>query len=237
MVRLGRRLETRYSMYWMVRSYHFTALQAQGRTPDLEQRLNEQAVRLADRLLADTDDEVLVVGHSSGAIMAAIVVARALALRPDLLGGGRRISLLTLGQWLPLLGLLPMANAFRAELAVLAAEPSLDWVDFSAPPDGCCFALCDPLQACGVATDKDRCMRFKLLNPRFADMFDSAAYRALKKDRFELHFQYLKVSPRPVDYNYFDITAGPLRLWDRFVSLPGVVDYSGLKPFARKAST
>ena len=71
----------------------------------------------------------------------------------------------------------------------------------------------------------------KLLNPRFADMFDPPAYRALKEDRFELHFQYLKASPLPVDYNYFDITSGPVRLWDRFAHLPGVVGYAGLKPW------
>ena len=225
----GRKLEARFSMYWMMRSYHFTSRQATGHTPDLEQRLNKQAARLADRLAEGDDDEVLVVGHSSGAIMAAIVVARALAMRPGLLSEGRRVSLLTLGQWLPLLGLLPMAKAFRAELAVLAAEPGLDWLDFSAPPDGCCFALCDPLQACGIAGE--RRLRMKLLNPRFADMFDPPAYRALKEDRFELHFQYLKASPLPVDYNYFDITSGPVRLWDRFAHLPGVVGYAGLKPW------
>jgi len=228
----GRKLEARFSMYWMVRSYHFTSRQATGHTPDLEQRLNEQAARLAERLANADDDEVLVVGHSSGAIMAAIVVARALALRPGLLAGGQRVSLLTLGQWLPLLGLLPMATAFRTELAALAAEPGLDWLDFSAPPDGCCFALCDPLQACGISGE--RRLRLKMLNPRFADMFDADAYAALKRDRFELHFQYLKTSPRPVDYSYFDITAGPLRLWDRFAHLPGVEGYSGLKPFLVK---
>lgn len=229
----GRKLEASFSMYWMVRSYHFTSRQATGHTPDLEQRLNEQAARLADRLASADDDEVLVVGHSSGAIMAAIVVARALALRPGLLRGRRRLSLLTLGQWLPLLGLLPMAKAFRAELAALAAEPGLDWLDFSAPPDGCCFALCDPLQACGIPGE--RRLRLKMLNPRFADMFDADAYAALRRDRFELHFQYLKASPRPVDYSYVDITAGPLRLWDRFAHLQGVVGYAGLKPFQVKA--
>ena len=227
----ARRLEARFSMYWMVRSYHFTSRQALGRTPDLEQRLNEQAARLADRLTEGADDEVLVVGHSSGAIMAAIVVARALALRPGVLKAGQRLSLMTLGQWLPLLSLLPMAHTFRAELAALAAEPRLDWIDFSAPPDGCCFALCNPLVAAGVSGEHR--LRLKLLNPRFADMFEPSDYGALKRDRFELHFQYLKASPKQVDYSYFDITAGPLRLWDRFAHLPGVVDYAGLKPFRK----
>ncbi len=226
----ARQLEARFSMYWMVRSYHFTSKQAQGRTPDLEQRLDEQAAILAQRLADGQDDEILVIGHSSGAIMAAAVVARALTLQPGALVGSRRLSLLTLGQWLPLLSLLPMAHRFRSELAALAAQPGLDWIDFSAPPDGCCFALCDPLQVAGVRAN-ERQLRMKLLNPRFADMFPAADYSALKRDRFELHFQYLKTSPKSVDYNYFSITAGAQRLWERFAHLPGVVNYTGLKPW------
>ena len=137
----------------------------------------------------------------SGAIMAAIIVARALALRPD-----ARVSLLTLGHWLPLLGLLPMAHTFRGELARLANASGLDWLDFSAPPDGCCFALCDPFAACHVSPAGGRRARFKLLNPRFVDMFDPQEYLELKKNRFELHFQYLKAAPKGGDYSYFDIS-------------------------------
>lgn len=222
----GRKLEARFSMYWMVRSYYFTKLQALGKTPDLEHRLNEQALHLVDRLDGAQDDEVLIVGHSSGAIMAAIIVARALALRPD-----ARVSLLTLGHWLPLLGLLPMAHTFRGELARLANASGLDWLDFSAPPDGCCFALCDPFAACHVSPAGGRRARFKLLNPRFVDMFDPQEYLELKKNRFELHFQYLKAAPKGGDYSYFDITAGSQRLWDRYAHLPGVKDFSGLRPF------
>ena len=231
---LGRMLESRFSMYWMMRSYHFTARQALGQTPDLEERLDAQADKLAQRLAQGDDDEVLVVGHSSGAIMAAIVVARALQRSPQLLQQRhRRLSLLTLGQWLPLLGVLPMAARFREELATLAAEPQLDWIDFSAPPDGCCFALCDPLQAVGLRGE--RRLRLKLLNPRFADMFDAATYQRLKKDRLALHFQYLHLGAQPVDYNYVAITAGPKTLWDRFAHLPGVVGYAGLKPGAGRS--
>lgn len=231
---LSRMLENRFSMYWMMRSYYFTARQALDQTPDLEERLNVQADKLAQRLAQGDEDEVLVVGHSSGAIMAAIVVARALQRFPKVLQQRqRRVSLMTLGQWLPLLGLLPMAKRFREELATLAAEPHLDWIDFSAPPDGCCFALCDPLQAVGISSEHR--LRLKLLNPRFADMLDAAAYQCLKKDRLALHFQYLHLGIHPVDYNYFEITAGPKTLWDRFAHLPGVVDYSGLKPWVGRS--
>ncbi len=222
----GRKIEARYSMYWMMRSYAFTARQARGEVPDLEQRLDELAQCLVERVRKQGDDEVLVVGHSSGAIMAASVVARALRIDPELLSGKPRVALLTLGQWIPLLGLLPMAHAFRDELRLLGASPGLPWTDFSAPPDGCCFALTDPLAGCGIVQAASGGATIKLLNPRFAALFDAAAYAALKRDKFNLHFQYLRATDKPGDYNYFEITAGPLTLAKRFAQLPGVSDFN-----------
>ena len=228
---LGRKIEARYNMYWMMRSYAFTARQARGEVPDLEARLDQLAQCLVDRVRQQADDEVLVVGHSSGAIMAAIIVARALRIAPDLLAGRTSVALLTLGQWIPLLGLLPMAHQFRAELQVLGAADGLTWTDFSAPPDGCCFALCDPFAACGIERHASDGVHLKLLNPRFATLFDAAAYRALKRDKFKLHFQYLRATDQPGAYNYFDITAGPLSLGERFKESQSVTGYTGLRPF------
>ncbi|MBP6852288.1 MAG: hypothetical protein KA164_11835, partial [Rhodoferax sp.] len=226
---VGRRIEARYSMYWMMRSYAFTARQARDEVPDLEQRLDALAAQLVQRVHAQTDDEVLVVGHSSGAIMAASIVARALRLDPALAKGNTRLSLLTLGQWIPLLGLLPMATGFRDELQRLGATRSLSWVDFSAPPDGCCFALTHPITACGVPFDAASGADVKLLNPRFAELFDAPAYAALKRDKFRLHFQYLRTADRPGDYDYLAITSGGLSLPARYAGHPSADDFHRLR--------
>ena len=233
---LGLALEARYSMYWMMRSYAFTARQATGGTPDLEARLDTLAQRLAERIAERRDDEILVVGHSSGAIMAAAIVARALRRLPSRTAGEAPVlSLLTLGQWIPLLGLLPQAEGFRAELSELATAPGLDWIDFSAPPDGCCFALTDPIAGSGLAPAGRLPDRPKLLSPRFAEMFDAAGYQALRRDKFKMHFQYLVAAPRPVEYDYFRITAGARTLNDRFAHLPSVTDFDRLRSGRRKA--
>jgi hypothetical protein len=226
---IGRRIEARYSMYWMMRSYAFTARQARGEVPDLEQRLDELAQRLVQRVRAQTDDEVLVVGHSSGAIMAASIVARALRLEPGLATLGPKLSLLSLGQWIPLLGLLPTAGRFRDELRLLGATRGLCWVDFSAPPDGCCFALTHPITSCGVPHEPADGAEVKLLNPRFAALFDAQAYAALRRDKFRMHFQYLRASDLPGDYDYFAITAGPLSLSARFAKHPSADDFHRLR--------
>lgn len=226
---IGRRIEARYSMYWMMRSYAFTARQARSEVPDLEQRLDALAQQLVQRVRDKTDDEVLVVGHSSGAIMAASIMARALRLEPGLASLGPTLSLMTLGQWIPLLGLLPMAGRFRDELRLLGATRGLCWVDFSAPPDGCCFALTHPITSCGVPHAPAGGAEVKLLNPRFAALFDTQAYAALRRDKFRLHFQYLRASDLPGDYDYFAITAGPRTLAERFAAHPSQDDFHRLR--------
>ena len=227
----ARRLEARYSLYWMMRSFAFTARQARGELPDLEQRLDALAQRLVEQAGSEPFDELLVVGHSSGAIMASSVLARALGLMPRLGSeAGQTLSLLTLGQCIPLLALLPAASAFRRELDLLGSTQQLHWLDFSAPPDGCCFPLVDPLASCDVAPRPDRP---KLLSPRFAAMFDSAAYQALRDDKLQMHFQYLKASQKRVDYDYFLITAGAVSLAERFAGHAGVVGYAGLRLLGR----
>ena len=229
---LGRYLESRYSMYWLSRSYAFTARQALGQTPELEARLEAQAKRLVDRIRLQQDDEILLVAHSSGAIMAVSILARAVGLLKlqEQTGSAlqAKVSFMSLGQCIPLLASLPQAKQFRAELSLLGQTDWIDWIDFSAPPDGCCFALNDPLAFTGQRPHKAP----KLLSPRFAEMFEAAQYRALRKDKFRMHFQYLMASERAVDYDFYLITATDQTLSQRFAQLPGVTNYKALQPFS-----
>ncbi len=230
----GLKLQQKYSMLWMMRSYAFTAQQAQGRVPALDERLAEHARTLLAAVSSGDNDEVLLVAHSSGSIMAATVLAKALQIDPTLGRGADRtttVSLLTLGQWIPLLGCLPQADGFRADLQRLASAEAVDWVDFGAPPDGCCFALVDPIAACGVVADVPHADRPKLLSPQFADMFAAPAYAALRRDRFRIHFQYLMASERAVPYDFFAITAGHQTLAQRFAALPSVTGFKGFQTF------
>lgn len=228
---LGRYLASRYSMHWLTRSYAFTARQALGQTPELEARLDAQARRLAQRIREQQDDEILLVAHSSGAIMAVCILARAVGLlklqqRTDS-DVQARVSFMSLGQCIPLLARLPQAQQFRAELALLGQTDWIDWIDFSAPPDGCCFALSDPLALTGHKPYKAP----KLLSPRFAGMFEPARYRALRKDKFRMHFQYLMASDLAVHYDFFLITAADQTLALRYAHAPSVDNFTALRPF------
>ena len=232
-VQLGRMLERKYSMFWLMRSYAFTAQQAQGRVPQLDDRLAQHANVVMRCIEASDCDEVLLVGHSSGAMMAASVLAKVWRCTSRRCAGRPVVSLLTLGQCMPMLACLPQAHAFRQDLQLLAGAQGFDWLDFTAPPDGCCFALVDPLAACGLDGVARLPDRPKLLSPKFAGMFDAADYRILRGDKFRIHFQYLMASDKPVAYDYFAITAGAMTLAGRFSSFQGVQGYARFQLFPR----
>ncbi|WP_418318632.1 hypothetical protein [Piscinibacter sakaiensis] len=220
--------ERRMNLQWLLRSYVFTAGQGSHGWPALERRLDEFAGLIVERA-GEPVDELLIVAHSSGSIMAKAALARALALNPRLAADGPQLSLLTLGQWSPLLSSLPSAQRFRAELARIASDPALVWVDLTAPADGCCFALTDPIAAAGLPAKRADFPR--LLSPRFAEQFAPAAYAALRRDRLLLHFQYLMAGELPSDCDYTAITAGPLSLRERFADRPSVTDFRRFRLF------
>ncbi len=90
----------------------------------------------------------------------------------------------------------------------------MTWVDVTAPGDGCAFALCDPVAVTGVAPAAKRWPL--VISAAFTQTLSPARWAELRWRFFRLHFQYLCAFDRPGDYDYFQITAGPLTLADRY---------------------
>ena len=204
-------LEQRLHTSWLLRIYRFTELWASGKLPDLDQRLDAVAERVLQRLRQQDADEVLLVGFSVGSMLSASVLARVLKQSPDI----GRLSMLTLGQCIPLLGLAPGAHRFREQLALLAATPTLCWTDYSSPSDWGSFALVDPLQICSLTLPGPPgpgTLRPSMRSPRFHTLFEAAEYARIKPDKRRMHLQYLMATPKAGAYDYFLMTAGPWRL-------------------------
>lgn len=213
---LAFRLEQRLHTSWLLRIYRFADRWARGHLPHLDRRLEEMASHVANRLLFGNgseilDDEVLLVGYSVGSLLAADVVARVAKRCKGSEAAMQRLSVLTLSQCIPLLGLMPAASAYRDVLATARAADTV-WVDFSAPTDWGSFALTDPFSICLGSDGLPR--KHAYLSPRFHTLFDAATYEALKKDKRRLHLQYLRSTPVGGGYDYFLMTAGPQMLWD-----------------------
>ena len=210
-LRLFRRWDGRIFAYYLMHDYAYSA-QGWGATPpELRARMRAFQSEIAEALRGEAD-EVLVVGHSSGAHLGVSILAD--LIRQGLPTHRPVLSFLTLGQVVPMVSFLPKAQELRADLAFLSASEALTWVDISAPGDGCAFALCDPVSVTGVAPPGKRWPL--VLSAAFTQTLSPARWKALRWRFFRLHFQYLCAFDRPGDYDYFQITAGPMTLAARY---------------------
>jgi pimeloyl-ACP methyl ester carboxylesterase len=217
------RLNKRWHMLWLARSFIFTTQQVLGRTPELESRLDSMAQLIAEKLSSGHYDEVLVVGHSSGSMVAALALERALRPAQATKASNTQLSLLTLGHCWPMLNCHLYAQAQRQALAKLCSHEQFYWLDVTSPIDGCCFALIDPLRTLTETPASPYKLRPHLISPRWHTLFNPEQYRALRSDHFRLHFQYLYATPRIGVYDYFAITSGAQSLRDRFKAVPSAV--------------
>ena len=180
-----------------------------GKATWLDQLIDVGARRLIAATQVNDADELVVVGHSAGCVIAAAVVARALELDPDLGRKGPRLVLLTLGSVMPAVALHPAARRMRDIISRLAVEPSLAWIDCQSRKDVMAFLNFDPVDGVGVHVGRARC------NPltwrvRFKDMLSPEDYRRLRWKFFRVHFQYIMASDRPSSYDYILLIGGPL---------------------------
>ena len=210
-LRFWKRQDSRFFAYYLMQDYAFSAAAGGANPPALEARMAQFRATIA-RAMAEDWDEVLVVGHSSGAHMGVSILA-------DLIRGGlpeRRpaLAFLSLGHVVPMVSFLPNAGRLRGDLHNLAARDEVTWVDVTAPGDGCAFALCDPVSVTGVAPPGKRWPL--VMSAAFTQTLSPERWKALRWRFFRLHFQYLCAFDRPRDYDYFRITGGAVTLADRY---------------------
>ncbi len=212
LLRWFRKIDNRLFAYYLMHDYAYSA-RLNGETPaELQDRLDEFA-GLIRASLQDNVDEVLVVGHSSGAHLGVSVLADVIRGRQEA-SHGPALSFLSLGQVVPMVSFLPKAAKLRGDLRFLSMQDTVTWVDVSAPGDGCSFALCDPVAVSGVA-GPDKIWPL-VLSAAFTQTLSPERWHALRWRFFRLHFQYLCAFDQPGTYDYFRITAGPQTLGARF---------------------
>ncbi|MEO5619708.1 MAG: hypothetical protein ABIQ85_02210 [Cypionkella sp.] len=211
MLRAFKRWDNKVFAYYLMHDYAYSAQFKGANPPELEARMADFAVVIRSAL-TEGYDEVLVVGHSSGAHLAVSILSD--LLRAGLPEAAGRLAFLSLGQVVPMVSFLPEARRLRGDLAYLSAQDRVPWVDVTAPGDGCAFALCDPVAVSGVAPKGKRWPL--VVSAAFTQTLSPARWAELRWRFFRLHFQYLCAFDRPGDYDYFQITAGPLSLEDRY---------------------
>ena len=186
-------LADRLGVVWLWRSIRFTHRLGQARDGDLRARVRELARRILDLEAEAPAESVLLVGHSSGSFVMAMLAAE-LRRQDPAAAMTSRLSLLSLGQNLANLAVYPGAQAFHADLQELAREPRLPWLDVTSHDDLLCFAGVDPYRSCDLPAPAGPAypalQLVALAQPRgWLDRL------ALAFQQFDLHFHYLRQAP------------------------------------------
>jgi len=199
-------LANRLAVLWLLRTYSFVQAWGVKEPADVIERVEALAEWISRDHQASPADEVLLVGHSVGSILAVSIAARLTALLSD--EQRSRVTLVTLGQCIPLLSLMPSARPFHRDLGRLADERIMRWRDMNARADSFCFSQANPIDVSGIRGSG----RPTAQVVRPFKMFDKRTYARMKLNRQRMHFQYLMASALPNEYDYFRMTAGPSRI-------------------------
>ena len=202
----------KFFAYYLMHDFAYSARTKGANAPELEDRMADFR-DVIDEALEDDFDEVLVVGHSSGAHLAISILAD-LIREGGVSRSGPALGFLSLGQVVPMVSFLPKADRLRADLNYLSTRDELTWIDVTAPGDGCTFALCDPVAVSGVAPEGQKWPL--VISAAFTQTLSPERWKELRWKFFRLHFQYLCAFDQVGDYDYFRITAGPQTLAKRF---------------------
>jgi len=192
-----------------------------GRHPEMNARIEAFVARVVACARRADAEEIVIAGHSLGAIVAVDVLARAFDRDPALGRHGPKLNLLTVGATIPKLALHPRGAWLRESARRLAAEPSLTWAEYQARDDFISFHKFDPVKLARVDDRPPACP------PPFAEegrqevcgaiirrvqihqMLSAPTLRRLRFSYMRLHYQFVMANERRAAYDYFMLMCGP----------------------------
>ena len=205
---------------YLLNDWYFAHDLVHRRRPALDDRLDGFARELAELARKSTADEIVIVGHSLGAVQAIDVVARAKRLDPGLGRGGAPIRIMTIGSSLLKIGLHPKAAELRAAVNAVANDPNIYWVEFQAMTDIVNFYKSDPVTDLGLPRSDSPVVQIV----RIKHMLKPETYNGLKRDFFRVHRQFVMGNEQRYFYDYYMMCCGPVSLDQRVVYHEGAVD-------------
>lgn len=180
----------------------------------------EQRLELGARLIREAKPgrEVLVIGHSLGAALAAEMLARALATEPS----GPPLRFLSVGSSILKLAFHARARRLREAVAALAASPRLIWVEYQAVNDVMNFFRTDPVKVLGLGGRSPLVRKV-----RFGAMLKPDYYRTIRSNFFRLHCQFVSANDLRAPYDYMMAVAGPFPIEAIARSRDGAIHWIG----------
>lgn len=203
-----RHLARRAELWWLTRCLDYLWLAAHGDVTRSEKRADEFAQRLGRVAAEPALDEIVVVGHSLGALHAVRMVAKALRAHPDLGLGreGPRLLLLFLGQSIPSYTVYERDPDFVRDLIDVTTSERATVIDVTSGSDTGSACRVDLLHRLDVG---GRVSRHRQERPPFHQLLTPQSFRSIRKNPRAYHFQYLKPSERGSGFDYFELLTRP----------------------------
>jgi hypothetical protein len=209
-----------------------------GRHPEMNARIEAFVEHVVARARSADVEEIVIAGHSLGAIVAVDVLARAFDRDPALGRHGPKLCLLTVGATIPKLALHPRGAWLRESARRLAAEPSLTWAEYQARDDFISFHKFDPVKLTRLsppsppvqATEAKSICPLPLPLPvppplagagreggdgpiirrvQIHQMLSAPTLRRLRFSYMRLHYQFVMANEQRAAYDYFMLMCGP----------------------------
>ena len=190
---------------------------------NIEQKLDRLAAELIAAASAFAADEILVIGHSLGAVLAVDLLDRALKLDVTLGHGKNPVTFITVGSSILKIGLHPEARRFRAMMERVAESPVIFWGDYQARIDLLNFYDSRPMTEMGLSTENEPTVRCV----EIGQMLDHTMYRRTRLHFFRLHCQFVSGNDRRTSYDYFMLICGPVSAKSQTLATDGAVSMIG----------
>lgn len=204
---------------YLLNDWYFASDLVHHRRKGLDERLDGFARELVDLCRKTDADEVVVVGHSLGAVQAVDVLARAKRLDPRLGAKAAPVRLLTIGSSLLKIGLHPAAKQLREAVSQIANDPTLHWAEFQAISDIVNFYKSNPVTDLDLPPAEMPIVQIV----RVKHMLKPETYSGLKRDFFRVHRQFVMANEQRYFYDYYMICCGPVPLPQRVAFHDGAV--------------
>ena len=206
-----------------------------GRRADIDARLDRFAETLIAQVRAGAEDEIVLVGHSLGAMLVLDLLVRALARDGDLGRRGAALCVLTVGATIPKFALHPRAQDIRRKVARIADEPSIAWAEYQSRDDTISFYKFDPVALRRIAGDR---LDGKpvIRRVQIHDMLLPETFARCRRNVLRLHYRSVMANDRRAPYDYFMMVAGPVPFSAWTTSPAGLLDFIAVDGSCRGSS-
>ncbi len=182
--------------------WSFSCSYLHQRRPDATALIERFAAAVAERAQSGEDDEIVLVGHSTGGALILDIAATALAKYPQLGSGRTQVTVLTVGSTSLKIGLHPAAEQFRGKVQSILDCGNVNWIECQAMTDVINFYKSDPVAAMNLQQRTTRPIPQVHL-VRIKDMLQSEAYKRFRYNFFRIHYQFIMANTKQYAYDFF----------------------------------